>query len=508
MTQTESPTAAGTERELAGDTSFDSIDPRTGEVVGSYPVHDAAHVEAAVAGAREAGQWWAGLGFAERRKRLGAWRRLLVSRIDRLADLVSAETGKPSDDARMELVLAVDHLAWAARNAQRVLGRRKVGSGLLMSNQSATLGYPPYGVIGVIGPWNYPVFTPMGSIGYALAAGNAVVFKPSELTPGVGHALAETFAEAVFGGDPARPVLQVVTGFGDTGAALCRAGVDKLAFTGSTATGKRVMAACAENLVPVLVECGGKDPLIVDADADLDAAADAAVWGGMSNAGQTCVGVERVYVVEPVADAFLARVARRAESLRPGGEPTADFGPMTLPSQADVVAGQLRDALDRGATAVVGGPASVRPPYVEPVVLTDVPEDCTAITQETFGPLLAVNRVADIDDAVARANATAYGLGAAVFSANRGEEIATRLRCGMVAVNGVITFAGVPALPFGGVGDSGFGRIHGEDGLREFARAQAVTRQRFAPPIAVTTFARRKNAMSRLVKLVRALYGR
>jgi aldehyde dehydrogenase (NAD+) len=268
------------------------------------------------------------------------------------------------------------------------------------------------------------------------------------------------------------------------------------------------MAACAETLTPVLVECGGKDPLIVDADADLNAAADAAVWGGMSNAGQTCVGVERVYVVEPVADEFLARVRRRAEALRPGGEPTADFGPMTMSSQADVVAGQLRDALDRGATAVVGGPASVRPPYVEPVVLTDVPEDSTAITEETFGPLLAVNRVADIDDAVARANATAYGLGASVFSTKRGEEIAARLRCGMVAVNGVITFAGVPALPFGGVGDSGFGRIHGEDGLREFARAQAVTRQRFAPPIAVTTFARRKNAMSRLVKLVRALYGR
>ncbi|WP_028926622.1 aldehyde dehydrogenase family protein [Pseudonocardia acaciae] len=507
MTQTESPAAAaGGAGE--GAATFDSIDPRTGEVVGGYPVHDAAYVRSAVDSAREASRWWAGLGFDGRRKLLGAWRKLLVSRIDRIADLVSAETGKPRDDARVELVLAIDHLAWAARHAERVLGRRKVSSGLLMSNQAATVAYPPYGVIGVIGPWNYPVFTPMGSIGYALAAGNAVVFKPSELTPGIGHALAETFAEAVFGGGHRKPVFTVVTGLGETGAALCRSGVDKLAFTGSTATGKRVMAACAESLTPVLVECGGKDPLIVDADADLDAAADAAVWGGMSNAGQTCVGVERVYVVEPVADEFLARVVRRAEALRPGGEPTADFGPMTMPSQADVVAGQLRDALDRGATAVVGGTVSVRPPFVEPVVLTDVPEDSTAITQETFGPLLTVNRVADVEDAVARANATAYGLGASVFSARRGEEIAARLRCGMVAVNGVITFAGVPALPFGGVGDSGFGRIHGEDGLREFARAQAVTRQRFAPPIAVTTFTRRKNAIGRLLTLVRALYGR
>jgi len=348
----------------------------------------------------------------------------------------------------------------------------------------------------------------MGSIAYALAAGNAVVFKPSEFTPGVGHALAETFVEVLAAAGYDQPVLQVVTGFGETGAALCRSGVGKLAFTGSTATGKRVMAACAENLTPVLIECGGKDPLIVDADADLDAAADAAVWGGMSNAGQTCVGVERVYVVEPVADEFLRRVVAKAHAVRTGGDPTDDFGPMTMPAQIDVVAGQLRDALAKGARALVGGTASVRPPYIDPVVLTDVPEDSTAITQETFGPLLTVNRVVDTEEAITRANATAYGLGASVFSAKRGEEIAARLRCGMVAVNGVITFAGVPALPFGGVGDSGFGRIHGEDGLREFARAQAVTRQRFAPPLAVMTFSRGARTMGRMMKLVRALYGR
>jgi aldehyde dehydrogenase (NAD+) len=485
--------------------TFDSLDPRNGGVLGSYPIHDTAHVRNAVRQAGEAADWWAGLGFAGRRRQLGAWRKLLVARLDEIADLVSAETGKPADDARLELVLTIDHLAWAARNAQRVLGRRKVSSGVLMSNQSATLAYPPFGVIGVIGPWNYPVFTPMGSIGYALAAGNAVVFKPSEYTPGVGRLLAETFAEAV---DTDLPVFSVVTGLGETGAALCRAGVGKLAFTGSTATGKRVMASCADNLTPVLIECGGKDPLLVDADADLDAAADAAVWGGMANAGQTCVGVERVYVLDEVADEFLAKVAAKAGALRAGGEPSADFGPMTMPGQVDVVAGQLRDALDKGAHRLVGGTDSVRAPYVSPVVLTDVPEDSTAITQETFGPMLAVNRVVDIEDAIARANATAFGLGASVFSAKRGARIAARLRCGMVAVNGVITFTGVPALPFGGVGDSGFGRIHGDDGLREFARAQAVTKQRFPAPIPVTSFARGERAMPRLLKLIRTLYGR
>ncbi len=487
----------------APDAWFASLDPRTGEVVGTYPVNDPKAVEAAVARARPAAQWWAGLGFSGRRRVLGSWRRLILRRGTELVALICAETGKPADDARLELVLVVEHLAWAARNAERVLGPRKVRS-LLMVNQKASLQYLPYGVVGVIGPWNYPAHTPMGSIGYALAAGNAVVFKPSEFTPGVGSWLAERFAEVA--GE--HPVFQVATGSGETGAALCRSGVDKVAFTGSTATGKRVMAACAETLTPVLVECGGKDPMIVAADADLDAAAEAAVWGGMSNAGQTCTGVERVYVVDEVATQFLDKVRRRAQALRPGCDPKADFGPMTVPRQVDVVRRHVVDALDRGARAVVGGPDSVRPPFVEPVVLVDVPEDAPAITEETFGPLLTVNRVTDLDEAVAKANATSYGLGAAVFSARGGEELARRLGCGMVAVNDVISFAAVPALPFGGVGGSGFGRIHGADGLREFARPLAITSRRFRSLIPVTTFSRGPRAMRRLVRLVKLLHGR
>ncbi len=479
---------------------FTSTDPRTGEVVGTHPVHDAAAVEAAVARAREAAAWWADLGFDGRRTVLAEWRRALVRGMDDLARTVVAETGKPFDDARLELVLAIDHLDWAAKHAPKVLGRRSVPTGLLMGNQAATLEYAPLGVVGVIGPWNYPLFTPMGSIAYALAAGNAVVFKPSELTPGVGVALADSLAEIVAG----RPLLQVVTGFGETGAALCRSGVAKIAFTGSTATAKRVMAACAETLTPVLMECGGKDALIVDADADLDAAADAAVWGGMSNAGQTCIGVERVYAVDAVADDLIGRIAARARAVTAG----RDFGPMTMESQTAVVRGHIHDALAAGGRAVVGGAGSADSRLVEPVVLVDVPETSTAVTEETFGPLLVVNRVPDVDEAVRRANATAYGLGATVFSKARGPEIAARLRTGMVAINSVISFAGIPALPFGGVGDSGFGRIHGEDGLREFTRAHAVVRQRFALPIAVTSFRRTAGGMRALVGVVKLLRGR
>ncbi|MBW4716486.1 aldehyde dehydrogenase family protein [Saccharothrix obliqua] len=483
---------------------FASLDPRTGEVVAHHPVHGEAEVRAAVAAARTAAEFWADLGFAGRRARLDAWRRTLVRRLPEWQSLLSAETGKSADDARTETALVVEHLHWAARQAAKTLGRRRVKPGALMYNHAATLEYRPLGVVGVIGPWNYPAFTPMGSIAYALAAGNAVVFKPSEFTPGVGVFLADTLAEVV----PEHPVLQVVTGFGETGAALCAAGVDKLAFTGSTATGKKVMAACAATLTPVLVECGGKDALIVAEDADVPAAARAAVWGGIFNAGQTCAGVERVYVADAVHDEFVELVVAKARELRPGGEPNADFGPITMPAQVDVIRAHVADALERGGRAVVGGMESIRPPYVEPVVLVDVPEDAKAVTEETFGPTLVVNRVADADEAVRRANASAYGLGAAVFSRNRGDELAARLRCGMVSVNSVLAYASVPALPFGGVGASGFGRVHGEDGLREFAYAHSVTRKRFRALLDPMTYERGPRTIKHVLRLVKALHGR
>ncbi|MGH3915971.1 MAG: aldehyde dehydrogenase family protein [Pseudonocardiaceae bacterium] len=501
MTRTEGDSGQQTQEQQ---THFTSTDPRTGEVVGQYPVDDEVAVRAAVVRAREAAMWWGGLGFAERRRRLLTWCSQLTRRLDELAVVISAETGKPLDDALMEGVLVVAHLDWAARNAKRVLGRRRVRSGLLMAQELSTVEYQPLGVVGVIGPWNYPAHTPMGSIGYALAAGNAVVFKPSEFTPGVGRTLAASLAQVV--GE--HSLLQVVTGFGETGAALCRAGVGKVSFTGSTAIAKQVMATCAETLTPVLIECGGKDALLVDGDADLDKAASAAVFGAMANAGQTCVGVERVYVVDDVAAEFTDRVVALTRGLRPGGEESADLGPITSPEQVDVIRTHVTDALACGATALVGGTESIRPPYVEPIVLVDVPENSIAVTDETFGPILTVHRVPDLDEAVQRVNAGRYGLGAAVYSARRGAQIAARLRCGMVSVNGVVCFAAVPALPFGGVGDSGFGRIHGPDGLREFARAKAVTRRRFRPVLDMLTFARPPWAMSALLRVVRLRYGR
>jgi acyl-CoA reductase-like NAD-dependent aldehyde dehydrogenase len=491
--------------------TFESKNPATGEVLASYGIDGPREVAAAVDAARGAAAWWGGLSFAERRLRLLAWKSHLTRYMGRLAQLMHDETGKPLDDATLEIVVAVLHLDWAARHAASVLKRRRVPSGVAMLNQAASVEYQPLGVVGVIGPWNYPVLTPMGSIAYALAAGNAVVFKPSELTPGVGQFLVQSLRQVlleVFGEN--EPVLQLVTGRGETGAAVARSGVAKVAFTGSATTARKVLAAAAETLTPVLAECGGKDALLVAADADLDAAADAAAWGAMSNAGQTCVGVERVYVVESVYHAFLDKLADRVTALRPGDDGAASYGPMTFPGQVDVVERHLADAVARGGRPLVGGLDSVRTPYVTPVILVDVPADSAAIREETFGPVVTVTPVPSLAEAVRAANASPYALGSAVFTRRRGVGLraARALRSGMTSVNSVVAFAMVPALPFGGSGESGFGRIHGADGLREFSRAKSITVQRMESPVKTTSFKRTPADMDRIVKLVTLVHGR
>lgn len=482
---------------------LESINPANGEPVGSHPAQSPEQVRVAVERARAAAEWWRDLGHKERARRLLAWKGVITRRIGQLSQLIHTENGKPHDDAVIEVTLTIQHLHWAAKNARRVLRRQRVRPGLLALEQAARVEYEPLGVVGVIGPWNYPVFTPMGSIVYALAAGNAVVLKPSEYTPTVAIWLARSFAEVV----PEQPVFQVVTGFGETGAALTRSGVDKIAFTGSTATAKQVMAACAETLTPVLIECGGKDALIVDSDADLPSAADAAVWGALSNAGQTCAGVERVYVVDGVYDEFVTHVTELAAKVRAGDDRTASYGPITTPDQLEVIKHHLDDANKRGSRMVLGGPAAVHTPYVDPVVLLDVPDDAPAHTQETFGPTIVLSKVKDADEAVAKANASRFGLGAAVFSRRRGVALARRLRCGMVSVNGVLAYAAIPTLPFGGTRDSGFGRIHGAEGLREFARPKSVTIRRFRPLLQIASFGRDEPNVRRLVKIMRLLHG-
>jgi len=434
---------------------------------------------------------------------LAAFRRGLASAAETLATLVSRETGKPKVDAMSEVLLALQHLSHAASRAEEALATRTVSSGL-MANLRSTVSFHPLGVVGVIGPWNYPIFTPMGAIACALAAGNTVVFKPSELTPlsalEIGKIAARTFSVP--------DVLQVVTGRGPTGAALAHGAVDKLAFTGSPATGRKVMQAAAERLTPVVLELGGKDPLIVLPDADLDKAAEAAVWGAMTNAGQACVSIERCYVHEAVYDRFVDKVVAEAKDVRFGEDPGAHIGAIALPAQVEIIRRHLLDAELKGAKFLVGGPAMIRGNVVSPAVLIDVTPAMQIMTDETFGPVLPIAKVKDADEALALANQSRYGLGAAIYGKSGVRELAERIVSGMTTINTVLAFGSIPSLPFGGVGESGFGRIHGDEGLKEFSRSHGIVEQRFAlPGMNLFTFKVPANLYAQLKRMAETLYG-
>ncbi|NNH69672.1 aldehyde dehydrogenase family protein [Nocardia uniformis] len=489
------------------DDTLTSVNPATGEVLATYRIDDEDAVQAAVVKARTAAATWGTLSYDERKKHLLRWASKLVEKSDEFCELIHAENGKPRDDAYLELMLALEHITWAAKNAEKVLKPKKVSPGALMANFAAYLEQRPLGVIGVIGPWNYPVYTPNGSIAYALAAGNAVVFKPSEFSTGIGNFFTTAFTEA----NPGLPdgVFTTVNGYGVTGAALVRSGVDKIAFTGSTATGKKIMAAASDTLTPVLLECGGKDAVIVAADGDIKAAADAVAWGATGNSGQTCAGVERVYVDKSVAPEFIAEVKRILTDVKPGSDDKAAYGPMTMPSQIDIVRRHIEDALKNGGKAVLGGVESIKGPFIEPVVIVDADESSEAVTEETFGPTVTIRTVEGIDEAVRLTNANKYGLGSAVYSRKHGLEIARRLKVGATSVNSVLGFAAISALPFGGVGDSGIGRIHGAPGMLEFSRPHSIAVQRFTiPGMALLSYSRTDSTMKLLRKLVPLLHGR
>ncbi|HUJ62810.1 MAG TPA: aldehyde dehydrogenase family protein [Kofleriaceae bacterium] len=478
-----------------------SHNPATGEVIGSVPVFTAAEVDAAVARARIAAETWSQRSFSARSEELVAFRRALAAAAGEIAELLHRENGKPELEALTEVMMALGHLKHATARAEHAMAPHKVSAGLL-ANFRATVSYHPVGVVGVIGPWNYPLFTPMGSIAYALAAGNAVVWKPSELTPLVAQKI-EAIARQAF----ALPdLLQVVTGAGATGAALARAAVDKIAFTGSAATGKRVMMAAAERLTPVLLELGGKDAMIVDDDADLPAAAEACVYGALTNAGQACISVERVYVADKVYDRFVDEVVRQVRELKVGGD-DGQLGAMTSPAQVAIVKDHLDDAVAKGAKVLTGGSAAITGQYIQPTVLTGVDHRMKVMTEETFGPVIPIAKVGSIDEAVRLANDSRYGLGSSVFAGKAARSIAAKLRAGMTSINSVMAFAGIPSLPFGGVGDSGFGRIHGDEGIREFTRIKSTAEQVMALPLNMMSFRQPKDMTRRLRGMIDQLYG-
>jgi len=458
---------------------FEDIDPRTNTTIGLVPDMGDAEVQAAVGEARIAYEAWSTLPFAARAEHLKRVRDLLLDRLDDVVDTICAETGKlPAEALTTEVLVVCETISYYAKNGERFLRPEKVSTGL-MSHKTAHRRFEPMGVVGVISPWNYPLTLAMTPTLTALFAGNTVVLKPSEVTPLIGRLVGDIFEQV--GGHP--DIVKVVTGGGSTGEALVRSGVAKVCFTGSVRTGKRVMAAAADSLTPVLLELGGKDPFVVCADADLDRAAGGAVWGAFQNSGQTCMSVERVYVVDEVYEAFVEKVVAKASAIRQGVGEGNDIGSMTFPPQVETVERHLADAVERGATVRTGGR---RVPgrdglWFEPTVLTEVDHSMDIMRDETFGPVLPIMRVRDEAEALAMANDSVYGLNSSVWTgdAEHGRKLAAQVHAGNVCVNDVIISYGVPGLPFGGVKDSGIGRVHGPDGLRAFTHAKSVLVDRF-----------------------------
>ena len=393
-----------------------------------------------------------------------------------LAEAAASETGKPVTDALFEVAAGCGMLSWVAANAHRNLRPRRVPTRPLVIKR-ARVQYAPLGVIGVIAPWNYPIGIPLQSLPYTLGAGNAVVFKPSELTPRTGELLAACFAAA--GAD----VVVLAPGDGAVGAALVASGIDKLVFTGSPPTARRILTSAAEHLLPVVLELGGKDPMIVCDDADVRHAGAAAVGAAFGNAGQTCMAAERVLVHEAVYDRFVEQVVATTRALVLGSAPDANVGPVTQVRQLDIVEPRLAAAVAAGARTLIGGARSTaHAGLLEPTVVVDVPHDADLWTQEKLAPIMSIARVRDDQEAIEVANRSEFGLNASIHTRSRARAaaIAARLETGGVNVNDAMTGAALPALPFGGIKGSGYGRLQGPEGLRELLPGDQHRRTRLS----------------------------
>jgi succinate-semialdehyde dehydrogenase/glutarate-semialdehyde dehydrogenase len=464
-------------------------------------------VRAAVDRARAAQAAWGALSVRQRVRHMRALRGVLVRRMDEVIDVIREETGKPAVEALGHEVIIIAGLIKAyEKRAPRVLKPKRVGTGILV-NKGGTKLYEPFGVVGVISPWNFPLSMPGIPTVAALFAGNTVVIKPSEVTPRCGAILADLAREAI----PDHPdIVQVVQGRGDVGAALVRGGVDKIAFIGSPATGRKILAGAAETLTPVVMELGANDVSIVCEDADLDRAAAGVVWGAMSNAGQVCMSIERALVPERIYDRFAAAVQREMESLRVGGAGEYDIGRLIFAPQRDIIQATVDDAVAQGARVVMGGRmASDDGLAYAPTLIVDATPEMALNRHETFGPVLPLVRVKDEDEAVRIANSGRFGLNASVWTRSRskGRKIARRLHAGMVMVNDVLVNFGIPELPYGGVKESGFGRMMGDEGLLEFSQVKAVADTRVALRRELFWFPYRPQQLALLKRLTRTVFG-
>jgi len=489
-----------------------NTEPATGRPLPPLRIHGPEEVREIVARARAAQKRWAALSWKEREEKLLAFRSLLVDRTEEVVALLMQESGKPRFEALTHEVFPVADLThFFARRARKILRDESIGLHLFGPLKRSTIHYVPRGVVGVISPWNYPFSIPVGDVVMALAAGNAVVVKPSEWTPRILLKAQELFWEA--GLDP--DLFAVVLGGGETGAALVDAGIDMMIFTGSVATGRKVGAACGERLIPFVAELGGKDPAIVLPDAKVEDVARQVVWGAFANAGQICASVERVLVHESIYEPFVRRVVELTRSLRQGdpaaaGTDHVDLGAMVVPGQVEIVQAHVADAVAKGARVLTGGRAwgenGAR--FFEPTVLVDVTPEMRIWREETFGPCLPIRPFRNEADAIADANDSPFGLSAYVFSTDieRAERIARQLEAGTVMINDVLYTHALPETPWGGMKQSGVGRVHGLQGLKDLCEIRHVNQPRISMlplwmyPYREKTFGLFATAMRKLFK--------
>ncbi|TDJ14622.1 MAG: aldehyde dehydrogenase family protein [Deltaproteobacteria bacterium] len=495
------------EAEVGGRRRLRLSNPATLEPIGEIEVHDASDVRASIERARKVQPAWAELAFEERGRFLERAVRVIIERQDEIVDVIVSETGKPRMEAlSAELISSCDALQFYAKRAKGLLRDRSIPLHL-MRTKKLRLVCKPVGVVGIITPWNFPFALTINPTAQALMAGNAVVLKPSEVTPFSALLLDEIFAAV---GLP-EGVFTVVTGDGETGAALVDAGVDKISFTGSVRTGRRVAEACGRNLTPCTLELGGKDPMVVCADADLDRAARGAVFGAFSNSGQVCTSTERVYVVDEVAEAFTAKCVELTSELRQGSSGEFDVGAIIWPGQIDIIESHVRDAVEKGARVLTGGRRNPneRGYFWEPTVLVDVDHDMAIMRDETFGPVLPIMRVTDENEALRLANETGYGLNANVWTKDkhRGFELARSIESGSVVVNDCMITYGVTESPFGGVKQSGIGRVNGEMGLKGYCNVQSIVIDRMGAKSEPLWYPYSNDKLGRMKKMMRFLWG-
>jgi acyl-CoA reductase-like NAD-dependent aldehyde dehydrogenase len=458
--------------------SIPSIDPATGETLGCFETTPPSLLPEIVARARAAQAKWLKIPIGVRAARLKSLRATILSTRDTLADAIVQESGKPRAEALFaDIFVTLDTAAYFAANAERMLHPEQVPHhNLAAKAKSGTLTYQPLGVVGIISSWNYPLAIPLGQIIPAIVAGNAVVCKVSDFTPHCGALIERLFASS---GYP-DALVTVIQGGGEVGQALIDAAPDKILFTGSVETGRRVAEACGKRLIPTVLELGGKDAMIVLSDADLDISASGAVWGSYTNCGQVCLSVERVFVERTVSESFASRCVEKTKKLclGPGSDLATDIGPLIRPHHVQRMTALIEDAVARGAKVLCGGRA--RPDlganFFEPTVIVDVDSAARLFREETFGPILAIQTVSNSEEAVQRANHSPFALSASVWTGDlaRGKAIAGRLRAGAVMINDAISYFAIAEAPHGGCGQSGWGRTHGRPGLLEMVQMKYI----------------------------------